>query len=158
TFTDALPSGVQVAGTPSASTTCGGTPTWAPTAGATNLTFGSPTGATLAASSTCTVSVNVTATTAGPHTNVSGFISSTQTGINATTTGSATATLTAVSPPVIAKSFGTDPVLAGVHSTIPFHDPHPNPNNALPRRPLPGRLPVSPGAMVVANPTGASTS
>jgi hypothetical protein len=158
TFTDALPSGVQVAGTPSASTTCGGTPTWAPTAGATSLTFGSPTGATLAASSTCTVSVNVTATTAGPHTNVSGFISSTQTGINATTTGSATATLTAVSPPVIAKSFGTDPILAGGTSTITFTIANPNLNNALTGVAFSDTFPVSPGAMVVASPTGASTS
>ncbi len=37
TFTDTLPSGLQVAATPSAVTTCGGTPTWAPAAGATSL-------------------------------------------------------------------------------------------------------------------------
>ena len=158
TFTDSLPAGVQVAATPAASTTCGGTPTWAPTAGATNLTFGSPTGATLVASSSCTVSVNVTATTAGPHTNVSGFISSTQTGTNSTTTGSATATLTAVSPPVIAKSFGTNPILAGGTSAITFTITNPNLNNALTGVAFSDTFPVSPGAMVVASPTGASTS
>src|SRR5205814_6932331 len=76
-FTDTLPGGLQVAGSPSASTTCTGSPTWAPTPGATTLSFGQTTGANIPASGSCTVSVNVTATTAGPHTNVSGFVSTT---------------------------------------------------------------------------------
>src|SRR6185503_6263942 len=97
-FMDSLPSGVQVAATPAAATTCGGT--WAPGAGATSLTFS---GGTIPASGSCTVSVNVTATTAGPHSNVSGPLSTTESGTN--TGGLATATLTAVRPPSIAKQF-----------------------------------------------------
>ena len=68
-------------------------------------------GAGIPASSSCSVSVNVTDTTAGPHVNVSGFISSTESGTNTGTGGSAAATLTAILPPVIVKSFGTDPIL-----------------------------------------------
>src|SRR5262249_49611953 len=54
-FTDSLPAGLQVAATPGASTTCGGT--FAPNAGDTTLTFS---GGTTSAGGTCTVMVNVT--------------------------------------------------------------------------------------------------
>ena len=47
-FPDVLPAGVQVACSTATAATCGGAPTWAPAAAATTLTFGSPTGATLA--------------------------------------------------------------------------------------------------------------
>src|SRR4029079_9881855 len=95
-FADALPAGVQVAATPNATTTCANSPTWAPAAGATTLNFGQVTGATIPASSSCAVSVSVTATTPGPHTNISGFISTTESGTNATSTGSAVASLGAL--------------------------------------------------------------
>ncbi len=42
TFTDTLPAGLQVAASPNATVTNCGTPTWAPSAGSTALTFGSP--------------------------------------------------------------------------------------------------------------------
>ncbi|HXH37095.1 MAG TPA: hypothetical protein VNN08_00560, partial [Thermoanaerobaculia bacterium] len=71
-FNDALPGGLQVAATPAAATTCGGT--WTPAAGNTSLAFS---GGTIPAGGSCNVSVNVTATTAGPHGNVSGFLSTT---------------------------------------------------------------------------------
>src|SRR5205085_3136214 len=76
-FMDPLPSGVQVAATPAAATTCGGM--WTPAAGNTMLTFS---GGIIPASGSCTVSVNVTATTAGPHGNVSGFLATTESGKN----------------------------------------------------------------------------
>lgn len=130
-FTDTLPTGLEVAATPSASTTCTGSPSWAPTAGATVLAFGQTTGANIPASGSCTVSVNVLATTAGPHTNVSGFISTTEGGTNSGTGGSATASLTAVLPPSIAKSFATDPILSAGSSLLTFTITNPNPNDTL---------------------------
>lgn len=130
-FTDALPPGLEVAATPSASTTCTGSPTWAPTAGSTVLDFGQTTGANIPAGGSCTASVSIKATTAGPHTNVSGFISTTESGTNSGAGGSATASLTAVLPPSIAKSFGTNPILPGGSALLTFTISNPNPNDAL---------------------------
>jgi uncharacterized repeat protein (TIGR01451 family) len=156
TFTDSLPSGVQVAATPAASTTCTGGPTWAPAAAATNLTFGSPTGGTIPASGSCTVSVNVTATTAGPHTNTSGFLATTEAGTNTTTVG--TAPLTAVLPPSMAKSFAPSPILAGGTSRLTFTITNPNPNDAISGVAFGDTFPVAPGAMKVAPVPNPSTS
>jgi len=136
TFTDALPSGVEVAATPAASTTCGGSPTWAPASGGTNLEFGNPAGGTVpgrvgTTNGSCTVQVDVTATTGGPHTNVSGFIYSTETGTNTGSDGSATDTLTAISPPSISKQFSPNPILVNGTSTLTFTITNPNPDNQL---------------------------
>ncbi|HZM23418.1 MAG TPA: hypothetical protein VFC02_16830, partial [Anaerolineales bacterium] len=152
TFTDSLPSGLQVAATPSATTTCGGTPTWAPTAGATSLTFGSPTGGTIPASSSCTVSVNITGTAAGSYQNVSGFISSTNGGTNTGSTGSATASLTVLKAPTISKLFASNPILAGGTSTLTFTITNPNQNDSLAGLAFTDTFPTSPGAMTVASP------
>ncbi len=85
----------------------------------------------MAAGASCTVSVNVTATTAGPHTNVSGFVSSTEGGTNTTSTGSAVATLTALQPPSVTKTFSTSPILVGATSLLTVTIQNPNPGNAL---------------------------
>ncbi|TMG96796.1 MAG: DUF11 domain-containing protein, partial [Betaproteobacteria bacterium] len=130
-FTDNLPAGLQVATTPSASTTCTGSPTWSPTAGSTSVNFGQTTGANIPASGSCTASVAVTATTAGPHTNVSGFISTTEGGTNSGSGGSATASLTAIVAPSIAKSFGTNPILVNGTSLLTFTITNPNASDAL---------------------------
>jgi hypothetical protein len=89
--TDPLPSGVQVASTPGIAISGCGSPTFAPIAGATSLTFS---GGTIAASGTCTASVNVTATTAGSKVNTTNAVTST----NGGTGGTATATLTVYGP------------------------------------------------------------
>jgi len=130
-FTDTLPVGLEVASSPTASTTCGGAPSWSPAAGATLLTFGSPTGASIPANSSCTVRVNVTATTAGPHNNVSGYITSTESGPNSGPSGSASAPLTALVPPTLAKQFAPNPVLVNTVSTLTFTIANPNPNHTL---------------------------
>ena len=130
-FSDSLPAGMQVAASPAAATTCTGAPTWAPAPGATTLDFGQPTGATLAAGASCTVSVDVTVTTAGPHTNVSGFVSATESGTNTGPGGSATATLTAIRPPSMAKAFAPNPVMVNGTSLLTFTVTNPNPNDAL---------------------------
>ena len=130
-FTDSLPGGLQVAASPAASTTCTGSPTWAPAAGSTAVNFGQTTGANIPASGSCTASVNVTATTAGPHTNVSGFISTTEGGTNSGASGSATASLSAIVAPSIAKAFGTDPILTDGTSLLTFTITNPNASDML---------------------------
>ncbi len=155
-FIDTLPAGVQVAAVPAASTTCTGSPSWAPTAGSTTLNFGQTTGAIIPASGSCTVSVNVTATTGGPHSNVSGFLSTTETG---TVNGSiASDTLTAVLPPAIDKLFSPSPILPGGTSTLTFTLTNPNQNDALSGVAFTDTFPVAPGAMTVASVPGATTS
>src|SRR5262249_35170533 len=74
-FTDSLPSGLQVAATPGASTSCGGT--FTPNAGDTTLNFS---GGTIPASGTCTVVVNITGTTVGQKNNTTGNVTSTNGG------------------------------------------------------------------------------
>ncbi len=150
-FTDSLPSGVQVAATPTASTTCGGT--WAPAAAATSLTFS---GGTIPASGSCTVSVHVTATSAGPHGNVSGTLSTTESGTNISSVGSAT--LTALVPPVIAKGFNPTPILAGGTSILTFTITNPNQNDAISGVAFADTFPTSPGAMTVGPSPSPATS
>jgi len=150
-FSDSLPTGIQVAATPAANSTCGGT--WAPAAAATSLTFS---GGTIPANGSCTVSVNVQATTAGPHGNVSGTLSTTETGTNANSIG--TANLTAVLPPSIAKQFDPSPILAGGVSTLTFTITNPNQNNAISGVAFADVFPTSPGAMTVAGTPAASLS
>jgi uncharacterized repeat protein (TIGR01451 family) len=155
-FTDTLPTGLQVAATPAASTTCGGGPTWAPTAGVTVLNFGQVTGATIPASGSCTVTVNVTSTTGGAHSNVSGFLFTTETGT--ANGGVATDTLTAVLPPSISKLFAPSPILAGGTSTLTFTITNPNQDNAISGVAFSDTFPVAPGAMTVAAVPSASTT
>jgi len=151
-FTDALPSGLQVANPTGASNTCGAT--FAPAVGATTLTV---TGGTIPArvgttNGSCTVTVSIKATTAGPHNNVTGYISSIETGTNTGSTGSASATLTAVLPPVIAKQFNPASIPASGTSTLTFYITNPNQNDALSGVAFTDVFPVSPGAMTVASP------
>ncbi len=90
--TDALPTGVTVAPTPNASTTCGaGTVTGA--AGATSIALAN---GTLAAGATCTITISVTSATTGAYVNTIpvGAVTSAQGGSNAAV---AQATLTVVS-------------------------------------------------------------
>ena len=70
-FTDAFPDGLAVAGTPDASTTCGGT--FAPAASATSLAFS---GGRVAAGQSCAISVDVQALAAGALTGTSGDLTS----------------------------------------------------------------------------------
>ncbi len=152
TFTDSLLTGLQVASTPSAATTCTVLPTWSPAAGATSLTFGSPLGATILANSSCTVSVSITGTASGSYQNVSGFISSTNGGTNTGSTGSASASLIVLKPPVISKLFAPNPILTNGTSTLTFTLTNPNQNDSLTGLAFTDTFPVAPGAMTVASP------
>lgn len=129
TFTDSLPSGLSVAATPGMSTTCSGSPSWTTSAG--TLTFGNPTSASLAGGSSCTATVNITATTTGPHNNISSYIYSTQSGNNIGPGGIASASLNAIQAPIISKSFSPDPILLGQTSVLTITITNPNPSDAL---------------------------
>ncbi len=149
-FNDTLPAGVTV--TSGSSAQCGGTLTrTAPS----TLAF---TGGTLAAGASCTVTATVTVTTAGPHDNVSGFVSSTEGGTNTGPTGIATASITGILPPAIAKQFAPNPVLAGTPTTLTFTLTNPNASLAVSGVAFSDTFPVAPGAMVVAPVPSATTS
>ncbi|MEM9293853.1 MAG: IPTL-CTERM sorting domain-containing protein [Acidobacteriota bacterium] len=103
-FTDNLPAGVVVAGTPNASTSCtGGTLTAG--AGAGTITY---TGGTVAASATCTVTVDVTAANPGLYTNLTGSLTT-----DFGDSGTATADLGVLGTLTLTKSFSNNPVLPG---------------------------------------------
>jgi uncharacterized repeat protein (TIGR01451 family) len=150
-FTDNLPAGVQVANSPNLANTCGGTVSGA-TAGSTSLSLS---GGTIPANGSCTVSVDVTATSSGPHPNISGFISTNETGVNDGPGGSASATLTALSPPLIDKVFSPDLIAAGGVSTLTFTIINPNQDNSLTGVAFSDTFP---SGVVVANPPNAATS
>ena len=149
-FTDSLPSGLTA--TNGTTTPCGGSLV---VTGGNLLTFS---GGTASAGGSCTIPVTVTATTAGPHANVSGFVSSTQGGMNTGASGIASASLTAVLPPSIAKQFAPNPILASGVSTLTFVIANPNQNDTLSSVAFSDTFPTSPGSMVVAAAPAASTS
>ncbi len=123
-FTDTFPAGLQVAATPNATATGCGSPTFAPAAGNTSVSFS---GGTVAASGTCTVTVDVTATTAGTKVNTTGNVTST----NGGTGGTGTDTLTVISPPNLAKAFSPNPIAVGGVSTLTFTITNPNAGTSL---------------------------
>ncbi|MCB1559698.1 MAG: DUF11 domain-containing protein, partial [Xanthomonadales bacterium] len=111
-FSDNLPAGMTVASPANASTTCtGGTITAVAGSGTIQYSGGS-----VAASSTCTLSVDVSAATPGSYSNSSGVLMSS---IGSTTSG-ANDTLTVVAPPLFAKLFAPNPAAIGQSSTLSF--------------------------------------
>jgi hypothetical protein len=109
-------------------------------------------------SASCTVTASVKANAAGVRTNISGFISSTEGGENITSTGYATAGLSAVLPPLIDKQFSPNPIPSSGVSTITFTIINPNQSDAISGVAFSDTLPTSPGNVTIANPTGASTA
>ena len=92
-FTDTYPANLVNAGTPAASTTCGGTVTAAAGGGSVALS-----GGTIPAGSSCTVTVNVTSSTGGSYTNTlaAGSVSTTNAGSN---TSGASGTISVIAYP-----------------------------------------------------------
>jgi CSLREA domain-containing protein len=109
-FTDTLPAGLVIAATPNLNNTCGGTATAAAGSGSLSLSAG-----TLASSASCAVTVNVTGTTAGDKNNTV-QVTSTEGGTSAT----ASATVTVVAPPSIAKSFGAASIPLNGSTSLSF--------------------------------------
>jgi len=123
-FNDTYPAGLVNAAVPNVSTTCGGTVT--ATAGANLVTL---TGGSVAAASTCTVSVDVTSNTAGIYANTSGGASSNQTG--AAGNGSNTASLTVIGPPQATKTFSPPSTRIGLDTQLIITISNPNSTTAL---------------------------
>ncbi len=110
-LSDTFPAGMVMAAAPNFNSTCGGTITPLPAAG--NNSFALTNG-TIAQNGSCTITVDVTSTTAGDNVNTTGAISTTETG----TGGTATATLNVVAAPTITKSFTPTSIASGGISTL----------------------------------------
>jgi uncharacterized repeat protein (TIGR01451 family) len=144
-----LPSGVVIATTPTASTTCGGTLT--ATAGTSTVTLN---GGSIPANSSCTVTVNVTAPLGGSYFN------SLAAGALVTSNGSnaapAVATLTVPQPPTaptLGKAFNLATIPAGGVSTLTITLSNASATAAGLTAPL---IDTLPSGVVIASPTGAS--
>ncbi len=117
-FTDVLPAGLSVAN--STTSACNGTNNLVTSASTRTISL---TGASLAAGASCTFNVTVTGTVEGTYENITGFLSSNESG---TSTSYATDTLTVIAPPTIAKSFSPTSVLIGESSALQFTITNPN--------------------------------
>ncbi|MCB0192556.1 MAG: hypothetical protein KDJ65_11485 [Anaerolineae bacterium] len=145
-FTDNLPAGVTIADPANASTTCTDGIVTAPDGGGT-ITFSD---ASLGAFSGCTVSVDVTSSTTGTHSNISGDLTS-----SAGNSGTATDDLTVANDrPGFSKNFAPSSIPLGGRSTLTFLV-----DNSANGSPV-GSLDFTdnlPTGMVVADPSDAST-
>ena len=147
-FTDNLPAGLVVASTPNLSNTCGGTATAVGGSGSVSLSAGS-----LAGSASCTVSVNVHATTAGVKNN-SVQVTSTEGG----TGNTSNASITVVAPPTISKAFGAAAIPLNGTTTATFTISNPNTTVDLTGVAFSDTLPNSTGTLVVAGTPGVSNT
>ncbi len=153
-FSDTLPAGLQVASPNGLSNTCGGAVTATAGGNVISLTAGS-----LASGTACTASVNVTATTAGDKVNVSGNIAATESGAG----GTASASLTVVAPPSIAKAFGVASMIVNDSTSLTLVITNPAVNTVAQTGvafsdPLPAGLVVATPAGVTNNCGGAVTA
>lgn len=120
-FSDVLPAGLSVA--TSSASKCGGTLDTNNSTRTIQLT-----GASLAAGASCTFDVIVTGTTEGQYDNVTGYISSTESG---TSTNYATDSITVIAPPVIGKSFTPTSIFTNNTSVLKFVISNPNMTSSL---------------------------
>jgi uncharacterized repeat protein (TIGR01451 family) len=116
-FTDSLPNNITVAPTPNISNSCGGTVT--AVAGSAFISLN--TNGTIPAGSNCTLSLDVTGSTPGIYQNTTGQVEG-DTG----TGNQASASLTIMAPPVVEKTFLTNPVQRGAATTLRIILSNPN--------------------------------
>ncbi|HPI94973.1 MAG TPA: hypothetical protein PLX38_02030 [Gammaproteobacteria bacterium] len=109
-FTDSFPAGVVLATNPNVNNTCGGIVTATGGTGVVSLT-----GASLAASASCSIQVGVVGTVAGMHVNVTGDLIS-----SSGNSGSANAALTVNDPPSFSKTFVPDTIIINNVTTLTF--------------------------------------
>lgn len=86
------------------------------------------TGGALSAGGSCNFNVTVTGTSEGNYENITGYISSNESG---TSTNYATASLTVIAPPVLAKSFSPASIFTGNTSALTFVVTNPNMSSSL---------------------------
>lgn len=148
-FTDVLPASVTIATPAAASTTCSrGSATLTAPDGGTTISLS---GGEVSANATCTVSVNVTSSTVGTHTNVSGDLTS-----SAGNSGTATADLmVSASVPGFTKSFSPSTVAFGGRSRLTFTIDNGTNDSGVGSISFTDNLPVG---MVVASPSNATTT
>jgi len=145
-FTDNLPAGVTVASPAKVFSTCGGTVTAVSGGGTISLADGS-----VAAGRSCRITVDVTSSTPGTHTNVTGDLTS-----DVGNSGSATADLTvATDRPGFTKSFSPGSVSLGGRSTLTLTIDNSASSAQIFNKRFVDNLP---SGMVVASPTNASTT
>jgi len=123
-FTDTYPAGLVNAAVPNVSTTCGGIVTATAGAGMISLAGGNA-----GSTSTCTVSVDVTSNTAGIYDNISGGVSSNESG--AAGNGSNTASLTVIGPPQASKGFSPPSTRINLDTQLIITISNPNSTTAL---------------------------
>ncbi len=117
-FLDTYPANMLNTGTPGAATTCtGGTVTAAANGSALSLS-----GATIPASGSCTVTVNVTGTAVGSYANSTGTITTT----NAGTGSAASGTLNVLAAPTVQKNFGAANIAINGTTTLTIVLSNPN--------------------------------
>ena len=113
TFSDTYPSGVVNATPLNLASSCGGTVTAVSGGNTISLNGGS-----IAGGNSCTVIVDVTATTAGIKNNISGTISSTNGGIGNAASATLTVSAVQIIDPALSKT--ADPLRASVGETVTF--------------------------------------
>lgn len=146
-FTDPLPNGVVIASPANASTTCTDGIVSAPDA-ETSISFS---GGKVASSQNCIVSVDVTSSIVGTHTNVSEDLTSSE-----GSSGTATDDLNVVSTlPGFSKSFSPSTVNFGSRSTLTFTIDNTANVSALGSLNFTDNFPVG---LVIADPANASTT
>ncbi len=147
-FSDTFPAGLTIA-TPNGLTgSCGGG-TITATAGTSVVSLSA---ATIAASGSCTFSMNVTGTSAGTKNNTTGSVTSTEGG----TGGTASASLNVGAPPSISKAFTPTTIAPNVATSLTFTITNPGANAVA----LTGVAftDTFPAGLVVATPNGLTGS
>lgn len=138
--TDTYPAQITNAIPANGATSCGGTVSATDGGGGVSLTSG-----TIPASGSCTVTVDVTSTTSGAHTNTTGVVSTNEAPNSAT----ANADLNVNDLPTITKAFSTDPIAYGATSTLTITLGNTNASSATLTSPLIDTLPTAGNGDVV---------
>ncbi len=146
-FTDALPIGLVVGNPNGLASTCGGTVTAVADSGSIGLADGG-----IPANGSCTITVSIAGTTAGIKDNITSAVTSTE---GSEPGGTASASLTVVGPPAIAKAFGAATIAVNGTTTLTFNLTNPNATTALTGVSFTDLLP---GGLVVSTPNGLAST